>query len=147
MFDRELKVAYGNSRDALVWANKVITFHDLCERLKVTIRTSESAEEYRKMQKPQRDAIKDKGGLVGGYLRDNRRKIDKVVCRSMAILDVDTPDSEFLDRYRKEHRYASVLYSTHSHTAEAARYRLIIPYTRDITRRKITPSGASLQQR
>lgn len=37
------------------------------------IYTSETAEEYPKLPKGQRDDIKDKGGFVAGHLRDNRR--------------------------------------------------------------------------
>ena len=48
---RDLSIAYGNSRQAKKWINKTISFNDLKERLKTTIRTPESAEEYAKMQK------------------------------------------------------------------------------------------------
>ena len=131
--DRALKVAFGNSRNSRTWSNKVMTFGALCERLKTTIRTSESAEEYPKLPKDERDNIKDKGGLVGGHLRESRRKADHVLCRSMATHDVDTPDAEFLTRYRAQHRFASVLYTTHSHTPESPRYRIFTPFTRDVT--------------
>lgn len=43
---RDLCIAYGNSRQAKKWVNKTIGFDDLKERLKTTIRTTESAEEY-----------------------------------------------------------------------------------------------------
>ena len=42
---RELNIAYGNNRQAKRWVNKTIRFDDLKERLKVTIRTTESAED------------------------------------------------------------------------------------------------------
>ena len=42
---RELSIAYGNSRSAKQWSNKAIQFEELKERLKMTIRTPESAEE------------------------------------------------------------------------------------------------------
>ena len=48
---RELNIAYGNNRQAKRWVNKTIRFDDLKERLKVTIRTTESAEEYAKMSR------------------------------------------------------------------------------------------------
>lgn len=48
---RDLAIAYGNNRQAKKWVNKTIRFDDLKERLKVTIRTTESAEEYAKMSK------------------------------------------------------------------------------------------------
>ena len=65
---RELNIAYGNNRQAKRWVNKTIRFDDLKERLKVTIRTTESAEEYAKMSRAQRDAAKDHGGFVAGVL-------------------------------------------------------------------------------
>ena len=60
---RDLSIAYGNSRTAKFWSNKTIRFDDLCERLKTPIRTSETAEEYPKLSKNERDQIKDKGGF------------------------------------------------------------------------------------
>ena len=48
---RNLAVAYGNSRQAKKWSNKTIKYNDLKERLKVTMRTMEFAEEYIKMGK------------------------------------------------------------------------------------------------
>ena len=44
---RKLNIAYGNNRQAKRWVNKTIKFDDLKERLRVPIRTTESAEEYR----------------------------------------------------------------------------------------------------
>ena len=72
---RNLAIAYGNNRQAKKWVNKTIRFDDLKERLKVTIRTPESAEEYAKMSKAQRDAAKDHGGFVAGVLIGGRRRI------------------------------------------------------------------------
>lgn len=130
---RELKIAYGGSCFAKLWSNKTITFDALCERLKTTVRTPETVEEYPRLPKEERDRIKDKGGMVGGWLKQGRRKAASVECRSMLTHDVDAADAEFLNRYRMLSPYASVLYSTHSHTPEAPRYRIITPLTRDIS--------------
>ena len=62
---RELNIAYGNNRQAKRWVNKTIRFDNLKERLKVTIRTTESAEEYAKMSRAQRDAAKATAALCG----------------------------------------------------------------------------------
>ena len=69
---RSLAIAYGNNRQAKTWANKTITYDELKDRLKVTIRTSESAEEYAKMKKADRDLAKDHGGFVAGSLAYGR---------------------------------------------------------------------------
>ncbi len=96
---RELNIAYGNNRQAKRWVNKTIRFDDLKERLKVTIRTTESAEEYAKMSRAQRDTAKDHGGFVAGVLKGGRRKVDTVESRSMVALDGDRIDAAFLNSY------------------------------------------------
>ena len=115
---RELNIAYGNNRQAKRWVNKTIRFDNLKERLKVTIRTTESAEEYAKMSRAQRDAAKDHGGFVAGVLKGGRRKVDTVESRSMVALDGDRIDAAFLDSYESLCPYASALYTTHSSTEE-----------------------------
>ena len=130
---RDLNIAYGDSRSARQWSNKTIRFEALKERLKVTVRTSESAEEYARFPKAKRDAAKDHGGFVAGVLKGGRRKIDTVESRSMVALDGDRITAEFLKDYEKAVPYASVLYTTHSHTDEAPRVRLVFPLTRDVS--------------
>lgn len=130
---RELPIAYGGSCFAKKWSNKKITFDVLCERLKTTIRTPETAEEYPKLPKAERDRTKDKGGFVGGTLKDGRRKRETVVCRSMLSLDGDHADKDFIDRYEMFGKYESCLYTTHGHVPDAPRVRLLVPMTRDVT--------------
>lgn len=130
---RDLAISYGNSRQAKNWVNKTISFDALKERLKTTIRTTESAEEYAKMSKAQRDAAKDHGGFVGGTLKGGRRKIDTVELRSMIALDGDRIDKAFLDNYETIAPYTSVLYTTHSSTEDSPRVSIIFPMTRDVS--------------
>lgn len=130
---RPLAIAYGNNRQAKTWTNKAITFDELKERLKVTIRTPESAEEYAKFNKAKRDTVKDHGGFVAGALKGGRRKIDTVELRSMVALDGDRIDKAFLENYESNASYTSLLYTTHSSTEEHPRVRLVYPLTRDVT--------------
>lgn len=130
---RDLAIAYGNSRQAKKWVNKIITFAELKERLKVTIRTTESAEEYAKFNKAQKDNAKDHGGFVAGALKGGRRKVDTVEYRSMVALDGDRIDTAFLENFDTAVPFTSVLYSTHSHTKDSPRVRLVFPLTRDVT--------------
>ena len=135
---RDLPIAYGNSCYAKTWSNKTIRFDALCDRLSATIRTSETAEEYPKLAKADRDRAKDKGGFVGGQLRDNRRKRENVVCRSMLTEDVDHADTDFIQRFTDGCLYAACLYTTHGHTPEAPRVRIVVPLTRDVTPEEYT---------
>jgi hypothetical protein len=85
------------------------------------------------MKKADRDAIKDKGGFVGGQLKNNRRKIETVACRSMLTMDADHAEVDFIDRFLRGFQYASCLYTTHGHKPEAPRCRIIVPLTRDVS--------------
>lgn len=130
---RELKIAYGNSRQSKFWSNKTTTFDDLCDRLKTPIRTSETSAEYPRLPKPQRDEIKDKGGFVAGHLRDNRRKVDHMDCRSMIVYDLDFATPEYVQDIKNRIAYKGCVYSTHSHMPEKPRVRVILPAERDMT--------------
>ena len=129
---RELKIACANSRKALKWRNIRITWPELCDRLRKTTYTSETVDEYRAMGKDERDAAKDRGSFVGGFLKDGRRKAVNVECRSLITHDVDSPEPDFQERFLNECRYAAVLYSTHSHTPDRPRYRVVIALAEDI---------------
>jgi predicted P-loop ATPase len=130
---RELKIALGNSRQAKFWSNKTMSFDDICGRLKTPIRTTETAEEYAKLPKPKRDEIKDKGGFVGGHLRDNLRKVGNVTCRSLWTPDVDDATPEFIAALPKKLTFKCAVYSTHSHTPETPRLRIVAPFARDVS--------------
>lgn len=143
---RDLAIAYGNSRQAKNWVNKTIRYEDLKARLKVTIRTAESAEEYAKMSKAQRDVAKDHGGFVGGALKGGRRKVDAVELRSMIALDGDRIDKAFLDDYETNASYTSCLYTTHSSTEANPRVRLVFPLLRDVTSEEFVAVSRYLAQ-
>jgi len=143
---RSLAIAYGNNRQAKKWVNKTITFDELRERLKVTIRTTESAEEYAKFSKAQKDNAKDHGGFVAGALKGGRRKIDTVELRSMVALDGDRIDKAFLDNYETNVPYTSAMYTTHSSTEENPRVRLVFPLARDVTAEEFVAISRYLAQ-
>ena len=130
---KELKIAYGRSSNAKSWKNSVTTWDDLCAKLKTTVRTRETAAEYKAMTKTEKAAVKDKGGFVGGYLKDGRRLVQNVEYRSFLTLDADKAQPGFIDRFLRECEYAAVIYTTHGHTPDAPRVRIILPFEEDIT--------------
>jgi predicted P-loop ATPase len=130
---RTLPIAYGNSCYAKIWTNKTISFDDLCDRLSEPIRTTESVEEYPRLSKTERDRIKDKGGFVGGQLKENRRKRESVASRSMLTLDADHATKELIESFKHTCTFEACLYTTHGHTPEAPRVRIIVPLTRDVS--------------
>ena len=130
---RELSFCLGSSRQAATWHPARMTLEELWERLETPLRTPETAEQYRRMKKGERDAVKDKGGFLAGTLKGTRRKKSDVVSRSMITLDCDKLDPGFFDEYELLNRYLSIVYTTHSHLAEAPRARILVPLTRDVT--------------
>lgn len=128
-----MKIAVGNSRMDKKWKNRDVSWEDLCQRVSSTIRTTETVEEYRKLKKGAQDNIKDVGGFVGGQLREGRRKNGMVLCRSMLTLDMDYGEPGIWDEIDLLHDFRCCVYSTHKHTPEHPRLRMIIPLARDIT--------------
>lgn len=129
-----IKISTGDSRKARRWKNKQAEWTQLVEALKTTRRTDETVSEYQAMTRDQQAEIKDVGGFVGGHLRNGVRRNGNVENRSLITLDVDNAKEGFWLAYTLLHAdTAAVLYSTHSHTPEQARLRLIIPLSRDVS--------------
>ena len=61
-----MKIAIGASRKEKKWVNRDIAWEDFIKRAGSTIRTVETASEYRNLPKNRQDEIKDVGGFVGG---------------------------------------------------------------------------------
>ncbi len=128
-----MKIAVGNSRMDKKWVNKDISWADFSARCSSTIRTTETVEEYRKLKKGRQDAIKDVGGFVGGHLHEGRRKNGNVLCRSLLTLDMDYGKENMWDDLLSKLQYKLLVYSTHKHTPEKPRLRLILPISHEIS--------------
>ncbi len=141
-----MKIAYGDSRTAKKWKNNEISWEDFCRRVSTTQVTTETVEEYRKMTKARRDAIKDVGGYVAGHLKDGRRKVGNVLCRSMLTLDMDYGMPGILDELKMLTDFKMCVYSTHKHTPDAPRLRLVIPLKREVSEDEYPAVGRKVAQ-
>lgn len=128
---RKLSFCFGNSRQAAAWYPTQMGLDELWDRLVTPIRTPETTEQYHKMKKGEKDAIKDKGGFLAGTLKGTRRKKSDVVSRSMITLDCDKLNPAFFEEYEFLGSYLSIVYTTHTHLPEAPRARVLIPLARD----------------
>ena len=128
-----MKIAIGNRRTDKCWKNSDISWEDFCLKISSTLRTTETVEEYQKMKKGRQDEIKDVGGFVGGHLAQGRRRNGNVLCRSMLTLDMDYATRDVWEQIQSLYDYKCCVYSTHKHTAEHPRLRLIIPLSREIS--------------
>lgn len=127
-----IDIATGRSRRETNWRNKEILWSDLVQRLSETHRTAETHAEYVAAKKSRQDEIKDIGGFVGGYLNNGRRKPGNVLHRQLITLDADFASSDMWGDFVLQYGCAAVMYSTHKHTPEHPRLRVIIPLDRPV---------------
>ena len=123
-------ISVAKSRKSKIWSKKELTWSEFVESLKKPIVTDETQEEYFNMPKAQQDEIKDVGGFVGGELKEGRRKSDHVINRCILTLDADYANIDFINYVEMFFDSSYCIYSTHKHTKENPRYRIIIPLSR-----------------
>ena len=130
------KVSLCNRRTNSRYKNLERPWEWLKDRNRNPIRTTETAEEYPKLSKAERDALKDQGGFVGGWLREGVRKNGNVICRSVGALDADHIPAEVNFPALVRSKLCGIdwfLYSTHRHTPAAPRFRLVILFDREVS--------------
>ena len=132
-YDNEISISIGKSRKELHWKNRDILWSLFLEKLSRTHWTAETLAEYMKADKSRQAEIKDIGGFVGGTLTSGRRKSDSVASRSLVTLDIDFADVCFWDNFTLYYDNAAAVYSTHKHSPEKPRLRLILPLDRPVT--------------
>lgn len=134
MEDIKLLIYTAPTRFAKKWKPEEILWSDLATRLKTPTRTAETVAEYKAMAKAEKSQIKDIGGFVAGYIKDGSRHKENIVSRSALTLDADQATADFLTKLENGflHSYSYVLYSTHSNTEKAPRYRLVIPLSHEV---------------
>lgn len=130
-YNATLDIAIASTSRATKWQNKRTTWADIVATLAETERTSETLKQYFSYSKDKQGAIKDVGGFVGGYLKEGRRKKGHVVHRQLVALDVDYGGLDVWDAFTMLD-VAGVMYTTHKHTPEAARFRIVFPLDRKV---------------
>lgn len=138
-FDPEIDIATAHRRFSKKWRNKRIRWRQLVEKCACTVRTGETVKEYMRMSRDEQSSIKDVGGFVGGFLTGGQRKTENVMYRTLATLDIDYGTPDVWDEFTLQYGCAALLYSTHKHTAEAPRYRLVIPFSRQVSPQEYEP--------
>ena len=128
--DKKLDIALGNSRKTKNWKNRPMQWSELLERMSKTVRTSETVAEYKAMTRDQQSERKDQGGFVGGYCNEGSRS--SVRFRSVLCLDADFADHDLWSDWCMFYGNAGAVYSTHKHTPENPRLRLVVPLSRDV---------------
>lgn len=149
MEQRKFVVSVGKSRTDGKWKNQDWTWAKFVDKCGQTKYTGESPEEFAAKSKDERSQIKDVGGFVAGFLSNGRRGKNSVVSRSMVTLDLDYVEGSPADvwgRLSERLNFAALVYSTHSHTPEKPRLRLIVPLSQDVQADQYEPVARKLAQ-
>ena len=128
--DKTLDIALGNSRKTKTWKNRTMKWSELLDRLSKTTRTPESVAEFKAMPRNRQSDIKDVGGFVGGYCNNGSRS--DIRHRSILCLDADFADADLWPDWLTKFNRAAAIYSTHKHTPEKPRIRLVVPLDRNV---------------
>lgn len=131
-YDGQISIATGKHKKETKWKNKTLLWSELLDKLSNTTRTQETAAEYNKMAKTDKDRIKDVGGFVGGNLKNGRRLAQNVANRSLLTLDIDYANGDVWSSIEMLYDFSVCMYSTHTHTEENPRLRLVIPLSRNV---------------
>ncbi|WP_270506472.1 virulence-associated E family protein [Paraclostridium sordellii] len=131
--DKLINIAIGRSRKEINYVNKSISYLDFINNyLKDTKYTKENYKEYINFSKDIQDNIKDVGGFVGGFLKDGKRRKDTVINRSLVTLDADFAYENMIEDIEKNCDFAMCIYTTHKHTKENPRFRIVIPLSYEV---------------
>lgn len=141
-----LTISVGESRNSRRWTPKRMTWASLCEKMRVPMRTKETADEFARMTRDERAEIKDVGGFVGGRLMDGSRKAGRVTDRQIICLDADFGYADLWDSWDVIVGRAALMHSTHSHTPQAPRLRFLIPLSRPVSAEEYMPIARRLAE-
>ncbi len=123
-----VEIATGRNRFETKWRNEVWTWDRLAKRCATPVRTGETLAQYAAMTPEERGNVKDVGGFVGGHVKGGRRVKGSVEARSLITLDLDyanDPEEVWATIQEYYPKRQILLYSTHSHTREHPRLRLV----------------------
>lgn len=137
-YDGRITYSEGKSRKTVSWTNKEALWSNFIDKLSKPVRTKETYREYLALPKSDQDDIKDVGGFVGGMIKGGRRKAGNVMNRSMITLDIDFGDDIILDLIEMTFEGAYAIYSTHKHSDERPRLRLVVPLSKNVTSEQYT---------
>ena len=142
-FARNLKHTRGLENLPVTWAALAAKFSE-------TKYTDETEAQYRAMSKGDKTKAKDVGGIVAARLKDGRRSRESVEDVGLLMLDFDGGGSDALAGVWGAFclwENAGFVHTTHSHTAEANRFRLAVPLSRPVTPSEYAPLGREVVRR
>jgi putative DNA primase/helicase len=149
--DRPLKFAIGRTvsgpRGNRV-RNLEYTWLEFAEKLAEPVVTRETIAEYMKAPKAEQDRLKDVSYHVSGHFANGIRKKGNLEARDLIPLDIDHANPGDADKIKAIYgAFAYLLHSTHKHTEEKPRLRLLVPLKRSVSEDEYQPVARALAAR
>lgn len=94
--------------------------------------TKERFSAYEQADKQTQGNIKDVGGFIGGETENNRRVNGIKITRQLLTLDIDVSKSGVLPYLERNVDFYCLVYTTHSHSPEKNRFRIVAPLSREV---------------
>lgn len=138
-FDFDIDIATAHSRLSKKWRNRTWRWSEMLARCAETTRTPETMAEYLRMSREEQSSVKDVGGFVGGYLANGIRKTANVIYRTLVTLDIDYGTPDVWDDFTMSFDCAAMIYSTHKHTPDKPRLRVVLPASRQMSPAEYEP--------
>lgn len=140
---RKLRITSFSSRRVTAGKQSEATWSALVRRLTSSKQTDETFVDYK--HSAEKNSIKDVGGFVGGHFSPNVRRAPNLQFRSVLALDADHLAPEQVDPLLAAYSgYAFVWHTSHSHSPEAPRLRLVFPLSRDVRPEEYEPLARSV---
>ena len=125
-----------NKRTDIKYFLKEVSLDELITHLANPKEVNITREEFLKLDKEKQADLKDVGGYVAGVLKNNERKKDNVISRSLITLDIDNnltweeinniKDNAFIEGFEL------LIHTTFKSSKESPRVRIIIPLSRNV---------------
>lgn len=133
---REITISIVESRKQSTVERVTASWDTFVDALSSPVESSQTLDEYLKLDKEAQVDAKDVGGYVGGTFTGNRRKRSDLKGRDILTFDLDNLTPEGLETVKKKIQgmgVAAIIHSTRKHTKEEPRIRLIMLLDRTVT--------------
>lgn len=133
---REITISIVESRKQPTVERVTASWDTFVDALSNPVESSQTLDEYLKLDKEAQIDAKDVGGYVGGTFTGNRRKRSDLKGRDILTFDLDNLTPEGLVTVKNKIQgmgVAAVIHSTRKHTKEEPRIRLIILLDKTVT--------------